>query len=72
MTKTPLIDALDNESYEWMLSNHPILLDAVQKEIAAGKTPDDIRKLALRHVGPERDGLVRRCEQVARYLVRVG
>jgi hypothetical protein len=55
--------ALDRESYEWLASQHPDILEAVETEVAAGRTPESIRLFVIRKTG--RDELAARCEQAA-------
>lgn len=63
---TKLSDALDEQSYEWMLSAHPQILDAIESEVAAGATPEAIRRFVMRQTG--RAEIALRCEQVARFV----
>ncbi len=65
---TKLSAAIDEQSYEWMLSNYPQMLEAIEAEIAAGCTPDEIRRFVVRQTG--RLEIALRCEQVARYVGR--
>lgn len=61
---------LDKESYLWLASNHPNILDAIEAEVSAGRTPQDIRLFVIRQTG--RPEIALRCEQAARYIVAVG
>lgn len=58
--------AIDAQSYEWMLSNHPDMLDAIEAEVAGGVLPDEIRRFVIRQTG--RPEIALRCEQVARFV----
>ena len=63
-----LIAALDRLSYEYLSTNTPDLIVAIDRELQAGNEPEGIRFIVQRHLGPDRDGLARRCEQAARYI----
>ena len=62
-----LQQALDAESYEWLAANSPIILQAVEREVTGGRTPDQIRLFVLLHTG--RMEIAMRCEQVARHVM---
>jgi hypothetical protein len=57
---------LDKSSYEWLAANHPDILEAVEAEVAAGKTPDQIRLFVVLRTG--RVEIAQRCEQAARHI----
>ena len=65
---TALGEALDRMSYEYLSTNAPDLVVAIDRELAQGSTPEGIRFVVQRYVGPDRDGLARRCEQAARHM----
>lgn len=67
-TGKALIAALDRMSYEWLATNAPDLLIAIDLELRAGTEPDGVRFIVQRHVGPDRENLALRCEQAARYI----
>lgn len=58
--------ALNRESYEWLASQHPDILEAVEAEVTAGRTPESIRLFVIRKTG--RDELAARCEQAAYHV----
>jgi len=62
-----LQQALDAESYEWLAGTHPVILGALEREVAGGRTPDQIRLFVLRQTG--RFEIALRCEQVARHIL---
>ncbi len=62
-------EELDQISYEWLIQNHPALLHAMTKDINAGRQPADLRRRVLERTG--RYELALRCEQAARWLVRL-
>lgn len=66
MTMERLGKALDRESYEWLASQHPDILEAVEAEVAAGRTPGQIRLFVIRKTG--REELANRCEQAANHM----
>jgi hypothetical protein len=69
---TPLTEALDAMSYQWLSAQVPELVMAIEAELTGGRSPYQIRLLAQRHVGPDRDGLALRREQAARHMQALG
>ncbi len=67
-TGKALTAALDRMSYEYLATNAPDLLIAIDLELRSGTEPDGIRFIVQKHVGPDREGLALRCEQAARYM----
>ena len=63
-----LTAALDRMSYEWLSTNAPDIIVAIDQELRNGTGPEGIRFIVQRHVGPDREGLALRCEQAARYM----
>lgn len=61
--------ALNQESLDWMSSQHPELVDAIEKAVKAGATPEQVRLAVIRHAGPARTEIAKRAELVARALV---
>jgi hypothetical protein len=68
---TALAVALDKISYEYLATNAPDLVVAIEQELRAGVQPEGVRFAVQRHVGPDREGLALRCEQAARYIAGV-
>lgn len=66
--RNPLLDAIDFDAFEWMMAQAPHMAAAIQKELEAGKSPEQIRYIVQSAVGPDRLGLALRCEQAARYM----
>lgn len=60
--------ALDEISYEWMLENFPKVAEAIEAELAKGKTPIDIKRAVMARTGRLEFAL--RCEQAARHAAR--
>lgn len=58
--------ALDRESYEWLASHAPDILEAVEAEVNAGRTPEQIRIFVIRRTG--REELAMRTEQAANHI----
>ena len=56
---------LDKESYIWLAANHPNILEAIEAEVSAGHTPQQIRLYVLRMTG--RSEIAMRCESAARF-----
>lgn len=65
----PLRDALDAESYDWLTTHAPRLLDAIEQELVQGKTPEQLRRIVQDNIGAERVGLALRIEQAARAIL---
>lgn len=63
-----LTAALDEISYEFLATNYPALVSAIDKELRNGLHPEGVRFAVQRHVGPEREGIAQRCEQAARHI----
>jgi len=68
ITGKALTAALDRMSFEYLSTNAPDLIVAIDQELQAGTEPEGIRFIVQRHVGPDREGLALRCEQAARYM----
>ena len=58
---------LDAESYEWLDANYPEVRSAVEAEVKAKHTPEEIRRFVLRHTSRYEFSV--RCEAAARHLV---
>ena len=67
-TGKALMQALDRMSYEYLSTNAPDLVIAIDQELRAGTEPSGIRFIVQRHVGADREGLAKRCEQAARFM----
>jgi hypothetical protein len=59
---------LDRESYEWLAAQHPDILGAIEAEVAAGRTAEQIRLFVVRQTG--RLEIAQRCEMAARWVER--
>ncbi len=59
---------IDEDSYQWMEDNQPILLKEIIRLVKKGATPDQIYGYVFRRT--ERTGISRRCQQAARHLRR--
>lgn len=66
VTMDRLGKALDRESYEWLASHAPDILEAVEAEVNAGRTPEQIRIFVIRRTG--RGEIALRVEQAARHV----
>jgi hypothetical protein len=66
VTMPTLQQALDAESYEWLAGYSPVILSALEREVAGGRTPEQIKLFVLRQTG--RIEIALRCEQVARHI----
>lgn len=65
---SPLLHAIDRDAYDWLSHNAPYYVDAIQAELQAGKTPEQMKRVVLKNAGAERSALALRIEQAARYL----
>ena len=58
--------ALAAQSWQWLVDELPDVADALQDEIRAGATADDVRRFTMRYTG--RAALAARVEQAAAHL----
>ena len=58
--------ALDRESYEWLATNAPDILLALEVEVARGMAPDDIYLFVVGQYG--REEMAQRLRQAARNM----
>lgn len=65
---TVLSQELDAISYDWMVGQHPELLDAIEKAVAKGVNDVEIKRAVYRQTG--RIELALRCQQCARHVAR--
>ena len=64
-----LSQAIDHQSAEWLEANLPEIFDALERELQAGRSMDEIRRMLLRKFGNDlRDAFVVRVLQAAEYL----
>jgi hypothetical protein len=68
--RSPILVAIDADSYDYLSTAFPDLLAAIEVEVRAGKTPDQIMRLVLQAVGPDRQALAYRCQQAAHHVAR--
>ena len=61
-----LTAAINEESWQWLQDNTPMLADALQREVAAGATAEEIRQAAMRMT--QRPALALRLRQAAAFL----
>jgi hypothetical protein len=65
----PLARAISQQSAEWLESTYPFVFDALQQELAAGRTLSDVRRILRRTFGNDlRDAFVLRVLQAAEYM----
>jgi hypothetical protein len=65
----PLARAIAQQSAEWLESTYPLVFDALGKELEAGHTINDIRRILRRIFGNElRDAFVLRVLQAAEFM----
>ncbi len=69
VTMPTLQQALDAESYEYMAGNYPVVLSAIEREVAGGRTPEQVKLFVLRQTC--RPEIALRCEQAARHVLSV-
>jgi hypothetical protein len=61
-----LTAAINEESWQWLQDNTPLLADALRQEVDAGASADEIRQAAMRMT--QRPALALRLRQAAAYL----
>lgn len=65
----PLARAIAQQSAEWLEATVPPVFDALQQELAAGRSLNDVRRILRRTFGNDlRDAFVLRVLQAAEYL----
>ena len=62
-----LAAAINEESWQWLQENTPMLADALEREIEGGATAEEIRQVAMRMT--QRPALALRLRQAANYLM---
>ena len=70
MTRTfaRLGSVLDHSSYEWLLDEAPDVAVAIESEVLAGATPEDIRRFLMDQIGENRVAFINRVVSAARWL----
>jgi hypothetical protein len=69
--RSPILEAIDADSYDYLETAFPDLLLAIETEVRAGKTPEKVMKLVLQAVGPDRLALAYRCQQAAHHIAKM-
>jgi hypothetical protein len=65
----PLAKAIAQQSAEWLEATYPNVFDALGKELEAGHTINDVRRILRRIFGNElRDAFVLRVLQAAEFI----
>jgi hypothetical protein len=65
----PLARAIAQQSAEWLEATYPMVFDALGKELEAGHTINDIRRILRRIFGNDlRDAFVLRVLQAAEFM----
>lgn len=68
-TYTKLGATLDEDSYDWLLREHPEIAVAVESEVLAGVDVEALRRYLTQHLGDNRQGMINRCIGAARHLM---
>ena len=69
MSANSITTVLDAIAYEWLSTNYPQLVKAIDTELDRGSAPGDVRFVVQQHSGADHDELALRCEQAARHLL---
>jgi hypothetical protein len=65
----PLSKAIDQQSAEWLEANSPVIFDALVRELEAGRSLSEIRKILRRKFGDDlREPFVVRILQAAEHM----
>lgn len=67
----PIAEAIDRESYEYLSTTWPDLLDAIDIRVKQGAKPERLRRYTQSLVGADREGIALRVEQAARHSRRI-
>lgn len=62
--------AINEESWQWLQDNTPMLADALKREMDKGAMLEDVRRYTMR-MTTQRPGLVLRLRQAAAHLMAV-
>lgn len=65
----PLAEAFDTDDYDWLNTNAPAYLQAIERLLGSGASVEQIKEYAQRRAGPDRQRFVARCEGAARYVM---
>lgn len=70
MTKTfkMLGAALDYANYSWLCDEAPDIAVALETEVLAGATPEEVRRFVTATIGDNRQGFINRVVSAARWL----
>ena len=66
----PLLVAIDEDAYQWLQESAPRYLSAIEQALEDGDTPESVYSVVSYNVGPDRQGIARRCQQAARHIQR--
>ena len=69
MDMPTLAAALNEEGWEWLLENAPVLAAAVRTEVERGATADELRRFVMRYA--KRPQLAERVQLAAAHLTAV-
>jgi len=73
LTEEEVVEEFDADLYrdavDWIDTNHPRLADRMRMLLKYGWTPERVFKHMVKRLGPDRDGLAKRCENYLRYLM---
>lgn len=59
---------IDRDAYDWLLDTYPDIAAALESEVLAGATPEDVRRFMIAQVGEHRTGLIARVVSASRWL----
>lgn len=66
-----LAKAVEQDDYYYLLEHYPIYAAAVENEVNEGKTAEGIYLYLKGKLWEGREGLAKRCENAARYLIKL-
>lgn len=66
---SPIVIALNAESYDWLSAQNPDLVSAIEAEVAAGTKAETIYRMVSQYVGPERQALAVRVRQATHHIL---
>jgi hypothetical protein len=66
----PLQHVVELDAYNWLSQQAPYYIDAIEKCLRDGATPESIRRYISSQVGPDHQGIAIRAAQAAQYILR--
>lgn len=66
-----LARAAELDAYNWLESNHPEYVNALEEAVGQGAEPDRIRRFMIQYAGEHRAEMAKRLELAARHIKKI-